>query len=670
MRVNQSLLKNNLVILATMIMAFGFCQQRTIDRFIEHKVKRGEKIEYILTKYNLAIEELYQYNPTIFDRGLKRRMRLKIPVYKIVDKSTVELTTDQTSEQEDLPVEIVFPVIDSKNGEFKGINFGYTGLAEIIQNHSITAEQLMYLNPQLRVNTTAEGNILLDDSQINSSFKQDYKISNVFSQNELNSLIEKTLSKKALFKVNSFLNQNQLLGPLFEVIKLRRQLNLADSLSRDFATTQLEYYKTKKQARLSLESLKQYDFPQQEIDSIESSGIQISIPVYSTNQAHQLAKSEFGSISLLDSIKQRTKVDIALLLPFKTQEYDSLEIDQVKKRLRNTRSLTSISIDFLLGAKLATTTASEFGISVNLKIFNSSKELQKIVGYVENQNQLDAIVGPITVANFNYLSSIKRLSQVPKYFPISLHGVPNRPFVYQTLPDEQTIRKRMIEYLKTTLEADSQNILIISEPLNSQYLSELREFLPTASVIFPSEGNYLDVDQISSKIQLDVPNVVILESESAILVSNTISLLSSIVDENPNISIQLVSPYRGNAYEKEALFREDLEKLKFTFPSRYIPVRDDQYGAFETIFRKKFGQYPNTDAIRGYDLVLDIIIRQALINNGRSQFVDTFPQIYNSHGFKFEESENQSKINTMFFILQYRENNLIELVRDIEQSLW
>lgn len=667
MRVNQSLLKNNLIIFATMVMAFSFCQQRTIDRFIEHKVKRGETIQFILTKYNLAIEELYQYNPTIFDRGLKRRMRLKIPIYNFVDRTTVGLTTDQASKQDK---ENPPPSIDSKNEEFDRINVGYNSLAEIIQNNSITAEQLVYLNPQLRVNTTKSENILLDDSQINSSVKQDYKISSVFSQNELNSLIEKALSKKALFQANGFLNQNQLLTTLFDVIKLRRQLNLVDSLSGDFATVQLEYYKAKRQARLSLESLRQYDFPQQELDSIESSGIQISIPVYSTNQAHQLAKSEYGSVSLLDSIEQSTKVDLALLLPFKTQEYDSLEIDQVKERLRNARSLTSISIDFLLGAKLAAITASEFGISVNLKVFDSSKELQKIVGYVESQNQVDAIIGPITATNFNYISSIKRLSGVPKYFPISLHGVTKRPFVYQTLPDERTIRKRMIEYLKTTLEVDSQSILIISETLNSQYLSELREFLPTASVIFPSEGNYLDVDQINSKIQLGTSNVVILESQSASLVANTVSLLSSIVDENPNISIQLISPYRGNAYEKEAFFREDLEKLKFTFPSRHILVRDDKYGVFETIFWNQFGQYPNTDAIRGYDLVLDIIIRQALINNGRNEFADTFPQIYNSYGFKFVESENQSKINMMFFILQYREDSLIELVRDIEQPLW
>lgn len=669
MRLNQSFLKNNLIILTTMVMSFSFCQQRTIERLIEHKVKRGETIQVILTKYNLAIEELYQYNPTIFDRGLKRRMRLKIPIYQILDQTTVELNTDQTSEQE-LLAENFLTDTDSKDEEFNGSNLGYNSLAEVIQNHSITATKLMYLNPQLRVNTTAIGNILLDDSQINSSFKKDYKISNVFSYDELNSLIEKTLSKKALFQVNGFLNQSQLLGPLFEVIKLRGQLNLIDSLSEDFATTQLEYYKAKRQARLSLEELKQYNFSQRELDSIESTGVHISVPIYSKNQAHLLVKSEYGSVSLLDSIEQSTKVNIVLLLPFKTQEYDSIKVDQVKERLRSTRSLTSISIDFLLGAKLAAVTASEFGISIDLKIFDSSKELQKVIGFLESQNQVDAIIGPITATNFNYLSSFGGLSRIPKYFPISLHEVIMRPFVYQTMPDEQTMRKRMVEHLKSTLESEVQNVLIISEAIGSKYISDLQRFLPSASVVYPSEGNYLDVYRINSMIQHDVPNVVILESQSAILVANTVSLLSSIVDENPDISIQLISPYRGNAYEKEAFFREDLEKLKFTFPSRYIPVRDDQYGAFETIFWKQFGQYPNTDAIRGYDLVLDIIIRQALINNGRNEFADTFPQIYNSYGFKFEGSENQSKINRMFFILQYRENNLIELVGDIEQPLW
>ena len=65
-----------------MILGFISFSQITPDRFIVHKVKKKETLYSLSKIYNISIETIKEYNPLIDKIGLKRKMKLQIPIFK------------------------------------------------------------------------------------------------------------------------------------------------------------------------------------------------------------------------------------------------------------------------------------------------------------------------------------------------------------------------------------------------------------------------------------------------------------------------------------------------------------------------------------------------------------------------------------------------------------
>lgn len=71
-----------------LILGFLSFSQTTPDRFIVHKVKKKETLYSLSKTYNISIETIKEYNPLIDKIGLKRKMKLQIPIFK--NKPTIE----------------------------------------------------------------------------------------------------------------------------------------------------------------------------------------------------------------------------------------------------------------------------------------------------------------------------------------------------------------------------------------------------------------------------------------------------------------------------------------------------------------------------------------------------------------------------------------------------
>ena len=71
-----------------LILGFLSFSQSTPDRFIVHKVKKKETLYSLSKIYNISIETIKEYNPLIDKIGLKRKMKLQIPIFK--NKPSIE----------------------------------------------------------------------------------------------------------------------------------------------------------------------------------------------------------------------------------------------------------------------------------------------------------------------------------------------------------------------------------------------------------------------------------------------------------------------------------------------------------------------------------------------------------------------------------------------------
>ena len=75
------------MVLTTIFVAFqvaSLFSQETPSSFTTHKVKKGETLFGLSQQYNISIGQIFEYNPAIEKVGLKKRMRLRIPIYEKV----------------------------------------------------------------------------------------------------------------------------------------------------------------------------------------------------------------------------------------------------------------------------------------------------------------------------------------------------------------------------------------------------------------------------------------------------------------------------------------------------------------------------------------------------------------------------------------------------------
>ena len=130
---NLRMKKYRLLIIFFMVFVFlALKAQQTPESFISHKVKKRETIFGITRSYNISERQLIEFNPLLEKVGLRKRMLLRIPVYKQQKKEVFDaLVAKDKSTQ----IYIVKP----KETKWR-----------IAYNFKITIPELEALNPKIQ----------------------------------------------------------------------------------------------------------------------------------------------------------------------------------------------------------------------------------------------------------------------------------------------------------------------------------------------------------------------------------------------------------------------------------------------------------------------------------------------------------------------------------------
>ena len=73
-----------------------------------------------------------------------------------------------------------------------------------------------------------------------------------------------------------------------------------------------------------------------------------------------------------------------------------------------------------------------------------------------------------------------------------------------------------------------------------------------------------------------------------------------------------------------------------------------------------FGKPPKKEAVRGYDLVLDALLRIAVAKNLKNA-LDIGETEYQSNRFLYRKNENESFINTALYVLEHSGYEILEI---------
>jgi LysM repeat protein len=363
-------------------------------------------------------------------------------------------------------------------------------------------------------------------------------------------------------------------------------------------------------------------------------------------------------VNLSDSTFIKGEINLALLLPFKVNEivFDSIEDT---KKLLQTRNLHTLSLDFYTGVLFAVERANELGIKVLINTFdteNKTSTLDQIISELASQ-KADFIVGPLIPNNFNYVSNQKILANTPKIAPLSSNPVVLRKNVYQSITQAETFRTKMFDYLNRVIDT-TQHVVIVADSLNRSIEKQLKSQFPWAITLRPEKGDYILPELADSLLVDSLPNKVILETQSFPLIANALSQFNA--QNSGERKVQVFTTYRSNVYNNENLSRKVLGGIGFTYPVGFKPLDYSTNEMFIESFENRFGKRPNKESLRGYDLVMDLILRTAASDNLEESLKYGETQ-YWSNRFLYQSGVNGSYMNQALYLLQHRGYEILEI---------
>lgn len=363
-------------------------------------------------------------------------------------------------------------------------------------------------------------------------------------------------------------------------------------------------------------------------------------------------------VDLLDSLSPLDRaLKIGLLLPFKAQ---TLELDSLEKTksLLKKRNLTRLAFDFYAGVRMALEVLAEKGVATELQVFDTQNKTAKLNQLVQTSELTaqDLLVGPLIPRNFDFISAQGRLRKIPKVAPLSYKKVKMRANVYQSIPPKQILRERMLSHLDNVL-TEEENVVVVADSLNRDIEKILMERYPYAIRFRPEQGGYLDSELMDSLLLDSIPNKIILESENFSLISSISSQLSGKI--TPSRPIQLFTTFRGTAYENPNSPNATFGSLGFTFTSGYHPKVFDE-GEMPDRFLNRFGMYPSKEAKRGYDLMLDLLLRITRTGDLR-EGITLGETDYVESRFDYQLLPNGAAVNQGVYLLQHQDDSIILL---------
>ena len=574
-------------------------------QFITHTVKRKETLYRLSKDYNVEIDEIKKFNKHLYSEELQRGEEILIPQRKKAPGNTElassrELDIPRAANQEisETREHVVLP---------KETKYG------IARKYGITVKELEELNPKVDVLKPGVmirvGTDVLDEPVILTD--EVFEFYEVKPKETLFGLSRKfDVSQDSLMSLNPALEDGLKIGMVLKVPNTDGEDNFAGDAEDLAGDSESE----------------------------------------NTNKKLDLSSK---------LINFNTK-ELVVLLPYNLNQIDQDSISSYREAILDDRVLR-ISLDFYSGVRMAVEKAKSFGISTQLKTYDTRRNVQEVTNIINSNDfsSVDAVIGPLLQNTTE--AAAARLSQynVPVISPLSNREMRSYQNLFQSRPTDEILKNAMFDYLEKN--AVGKNIIIIADAAKNQEKNELTQILPNSRVILPSEA-YLSAEKIQGVLSKTQENWVILESSNIGLISSTTSALNRLAREH---QIKLFTTNRNSGFEDDVVDNEHLGRLNFHYPS--VDKQYDEMVPEEFIedYKKEFNMIPNQYVIRGYDLTLDILLRLA----SAEDLYDSFEKYtgfteYHENKFHYTSKRNGGFYNDAVYIMSLDEELNLKVAND------
>ena len=377
-----------------------------------------------------------------------------------------------------------------------------------------------------------------------------------------------------------------------------------------------------------------------------------------------IIKVEDNKFSLTNDINNFDEKKIALILPFRTNNFNSENSEIYKSIIKNDK-LLNISLDFLFGVEMALDSFSNLGVNLKMDVFDSHNDINQIDDIVSNNKfeSYDFVIGPVSEKLFDYFVKLTEDIKIPVIRPLSKKLNKNNRII-NTIPDDSIFYNRIISFVKNDNSPSSK--FIISD-LNSVDISNsIKKSFPSAIQIYSKldkngdDSKSISYEDLKFKIK-EGKNYIFLESKEQSFISNVSSLLNSLISDKREII--LVTTDKNSSFEGINISNIHFSNLKFHYPSTNRSYSDFDDSHFVQKFISKYNYFPNKYSFRGFDLVYDLLLR---ISNGEinNKNILGVENLNFENKFKYIRSDSGSFDNIGMFLMKYEDMNIKEVVQD------
>ena len=391
-----------------------------------------------------------------------------------------------------------------------------------------------------------------------------------------------------------------------------------------------------------------------------------------------------------DTIQENSSLKLAMMLPFRAVEYDTIDAKDIFKNNR----LANITTDIYLGASMAVDSLVKLGIDIELSVFDTGRKDTKLdsILAVTDFSNTNVIIGPL------YSEEVPKVairSSTPVVFPV--YSKKQNSFksskIIKTFADRKVHQEALIEHIYENY--GSENILIIGDSSttsikNSNLIKSrllLHDSINEVQIIYPNLG-YIRKDYVINALKAEVGNWVILATDNRVISSDVINSLISLPVEEPeeddeedddeeeeeeesdepemqilpeDTVIKVFGIFKSTQFDR--IDNNKLAKLGFTYTSdTFTEESSPEIQLFNQQYLSKNHVYPSYYATKGFDIVFDVGMRLASGNKLKQTFKNGTSYRLESK-FDYTKDLFKTTSNKGIYILEYNSDLTINRLK-------